>query len=286
MIPSVVGQIIGFLTERKFDFSLFLSGICFGLLCLLSIIFLNDLADEKVDQLKRSLLPHDSSPKTLPDKLIPKKLVIFLAITSTLSFITLGFLLEFLVSRTYLGFFSIIIFLLNYSYSFSPLKLNYRFGGEFVEAFGVGCFLPYFNAYLQSAVIWHPHYYFFIGFFFWALSQALCSGICDVNSDKLGGKKTFSSIYSNRKTIFLIFISLTLCTFLWTLSEVADRLNTLGLKVFLFTVLLFSARSFLYYANDSEIEINIGTQKRFRNFLHKLTFVFIVSILVNLSLIH
>ena len=282
LLPTILGQIVGFKVTGNFQIFPAFLGVVLGFLCLSSIVFLNDIADEKVDTLKRKLFPKESSPKTLTDKLLPRKSVLLLALGSSLLFVCIGFAIKFYYDLKHFGIFSFYAIFLNFSYSFWPLKLNYRFGGELMEAFGVGMFLPYINSYLQSSQVWHSHYFFFIGLFFWALGQAIASGVCDLISDRQGGKKTLSVLLGNRKSVLLILLSFTSCSFSWFFISKITEFNLTILLVVTLLIILFYMPHFMRYIKQDSLETEIKAQKEYRDFNHKIAFLFSSIFIIHL----
>lgn len=281
MLPTLFGQLIGMKVLGDLAMGPMLWGFALGALCTISILFLNDLADEEVDQLKREYLPKDSSPKTLPDELMSKNLVLALALGSSMLFIGLGFYLEYAYEREKFGLLCFWAIFINWAYSFWPIKLNYRGGGELAEAFGVGMVMPYLNAYLQSASSWHPLYFLFIALFFWALAQALTSGVCDITTDKIGGKKTFSVFFGNRSCVLMVFFSLFLCSLLLPLLPgffFHEKAVTLAL-IFL-SILIFYGGAFKRFYQLDSIETEIIEQKYFRKMSHRVSLFFSLSFLL------
>ena len=284
-VPTALGAMVGYLIKEELPpGTLFLASLI-ALSCIISIVFINDLADEKVDKIKRQMFPKDSSPKTLPDKLLSKNLVFFLAFISSLALIGVGAFIEFSCNRPYFTLMTGLMLLANFSYSLWPIKLNYRFGGEFLEGLGVGVGLPYSIAYLGSGLLWHPSYLFFVGFFFLALTSAFCSGVCDVASDKRGCKKTFSVLLGNKITLYLILLSLIAAAVYFMILSYTEVLNHLmGLGVILLFFIVLNIREFFRFAQKKDLQNSLPFQKKFRKFLHKLTSSMVFLLFLNLFL--
>ena len=85
--------------------------------------------------------------------------------------------------------------LLFWAYTFAPIKLNYRGGGEVLEMLGVGFALPWWNAYVQSGEASPGGLVVLPAFALLALASALASGLADEPSDRLGGKRTFTTMF-------------------------------------------------------------------------------------------
>jgi 1,4-dihydroxy-2-naphthoate octaprenyltransferase/chlorophyll synthase len=78
-----------------------------------------------------------------------------------------------------------------------PLRLNYRGGGELLEALGVGVLLPVINAHAQNPWPWSPGLVLLAPLTAFAAASALASGLSDEASDRLGGKTTFTTLLGN-----------------------------------------------------------------------------------------
>lgn len=182
-------------------------GFFFTLFLLLYIVFLNDYADREVDSIKRKMFPEESL-KTIPDLILPEKSIL----RAGLAFGLLGLVVNGLIAYRIESLLNLVIglgcFLFFYIYSFPPLKLNYRGGGEILEGSGVGVVLPFFIYYSLSPNlnIWNE-FPIYLYYFLVSLASAIASGLSDEESDRIGGKTTFVTHFGNsfsRKTIFVL----------------------------------------------------------------------------------
>jgi 1,4-dihydroxy-2-naphthoate octaprenyltransferase/chlorophyll synthase len=82
-----------------------------------------------------------------------------------------------------------------FAYTFAPLKLNYRGGGELLEMLGLGFALPLWHAYLQSGISVPAGIIYLPAFALMCLASALASGLADEQSDRAGGKCTFVTTF-------------------------------------------------------------------------------------------
>lgn len=199
LIPYIFGHCLGLGNSKEQDWTL----LFIGSLCIIpfitAICFLNDYSDSEVDTIKRTLFPSSCSPKTIPDGILSKKSLGLAGTFSIFTYLLCCSIIGYSFSRPlfpFLAFFHVGIL---YCYSFGLVRLNYRGGGEILEALGVGLLLPYSGAYLQSGATWDSQYWIMAGWFPLALSSALASGLSDEDSDRIGGKSTFTTIFGNQK---------------------------------------------------------------------------------------
>ncbi|MCA9535379.1 MAG: UbiA family prenyltransferase, partial [Myxococcales bacterium] len=105
------------------------------------------------------------------------------------------------------------------AYSLPPLRLNYRGGGELLEALGVGVALPVWNAYVQGGaalplVLWD----LLPAFATLSLGSALASGLSDEVSDRRGGKRTFTTWLGNPRVCRAVLSSTLVAAALFVLA--------------------------------------------------------------------
>ncbi len=85
-------------------------------------------------------------------------------------------------------------------YTFPPIKLNYRGGGEILEALGVGLYLPLIAGYIYSGSSHLPSYLSITPLLPLAFASALSSGLKHQPADKETGKKTFAVLFGLMST--------------------------------------------------------------------------------------
>src|SRR5688572_25540308 len=72
LVPMLLGHGLGIAAgDRRVALAGFAFGVLFTVLDLIFIVLLNDWFDRDVDALKRRMLPHSGSPKTIPDGILP-----------------------------------------------------------------------------------------------------------------------------------------------------------------------------------------------------------------------
>lgn len=164
----------------------------------LFIVCLNDVGDEPVDRIKRTRFPDAGGMKTLPDGVLPRAALIRAGLGG-------GFLALFAgaaaaawraeLAPLLLTAAALLCFV---AYTLPPLKLNYRGGGELLEALGVGWLLPltvasFFGA-RSPALAAAPSLLVYVAL---SAASAVASGLSDEASDREGGKRTVVTLLGN-----------------------------------------------------------------------------------------
>jgi 4-hydroxybenzoate polyprenyltransferase len=195
LVSAALGQGIGVASTGAVDPLALALGLGFTLLHLACVVLLNDWGDQDVDAIKRRLYPTQSSPKTIPDGILDAGTVVRLGVGAGLCALACALTAEILLARPGLAAGAVIAIVLFWAYSLPPVRLNYRGGGELLEMLGVGFLLPWWNAYLQSGSPVPGGMVVLPGFALMCLASALASGLADVESDRLGGKRTFATAF-------------------------------------------------------------------------------------------
>jgi 1,4-dihydroxy-2-naphthoate octaprenyltransferase/chlorophyll synthase len=196
-VPAFFGQVLGMSTSASLDLRAFAFGVSFTVLGIGFIVLLNDWGDREVDAIKRKMFPDGCSPKTIPDRILDARAVGIAGVLfggATLLVAagaerTLGRPLAFEAGAS-----CMLVFV---AYTLPPIRLNYRGGGEVLEMVGVGLALPLFNAYLQAGFIPPRVWPWLAGFSSLSLASGIASGLSDEESDRAGGKRTFTSLHGN-----------------------------------------------------------------------------------------
>jgi 1,4-dihydroxy-2-naphthoate octaprenyltransferase/chlorophyll synthase len=161
------------------------------------IVLMNDWADRDIDALKRRLLPRAGSPKTIPDRILPAPALLAAGLAAGLSAAITSLVAAHWLDRPLLGWAGFACLGVFVAYSLPPLRLNYRGGGELLEALGVGLLLPWTNAYAQSGRVAGRELLVLSGYVVFSLASAVASGLSDEVSDRAGGKRTLVTLAGN-----------------------------------------------------------------------------------------
>ncbi len=194
-----LGQALGTLAAGRFRADGFFLGLAFTVSGLAFIVLTNDWSDQRVDAIKRRMFADAGSPKTIPDAILPSSAVIRVGLGFAALAVLSALIAQLLIPSPgvfALGLGCVALFA---GYSLPPLRLNYRGGGELLEMLGVGIALPLYNARLQGAGWPQIAWPWLLGFSLLALASAIASGLSDEESDRAGGKRTFTTIWGNRR---------------------------------------------------------------------------------------
>ncbi|MEB3221756.1 MAG: prenyltransferase [Candidatus Sericytochromatia bacterium] len=197
LVPTVLGQGLGLAVAPAWSWGAAAFGVAFTLALGVFIVLMNDWADVRVDRLKREMFPTGCSPKTIPDGLLSARAVLVVGLLAGVLALALAASLAGPLARPWLGALGLACVATFVAYSLPPLALNYRGGGELLETLGVGVLLPWVQAYALSGLVWSPHWAWLVGHAWLALASALASGLSDEESDRAGGKRTFTTMLGN-----------------------------------------------------------------------------------------
>jgi 1,4-dihydroxy-2-naphthoate octaprenyltransferase len=163
-------------------------------------VLLNDWGDREVDALKRRMFPRGCSPKTIPDGLLPARALLLAGLGAGLGALLLAMGVGPALGRPWLGPLAALSLGIFVAYTLPPLRLNYRGGGELLEMVGVGGVLPALHVYAQCGQLLPPLFARTLpGLLALSLASALASGLSDEESDRTGGKRTFTTVWGNAR---------------------------------------------------------------------------------------
>jgi 4-hydroxybenzoate polyprenyltransferase len=220
LVPMVLGQVLGGLAAGRLSPGGLAVGALFTIADAVFIVLANDWADREVDTVKRRLFPTSGSPKTIPDGLLPARWVLAGGLVAGGAAVATGVVGGAALGLPWLGAAGAVGVLVFVSYSLPPLALNYRGGGELLEAAGVGVVLPWVNAYAQCGRVAMPGLAWLAGFTALSLASAVASGLSDEESDRLGGKRTFATRFGNQAARGMVEGSLLVGGLLWAVVPV------------------------------------------------------------------
>jgi len=215
--PLLLGQAAAWHVTERFAWHWFTAALLWGILDHLFVIFSNDFADHEADSERRTLLSGGSGV-IQEGKLTPAQ-VGRAARGAAIALLLFSGVLA-LLGRPWTPAYAIAGLLLMWLYSFPPLRLSYRGGGELLQGLGIGVGLPSLGYYLQTEAVLAPG---------WVIGPALLLGVCsnvltalpDVEDDARAGKNTWpvrNGLRSARRFASAGIAFAAFGVFLWTPS--------------------------------------------------------------------
>jgi 1,4-dihydroxy-2-naphthoate octaprenyltransferase len=215
--PLLLGQAAAWHVTGRFDWRWLAAGLGWGVLDHLFVVFANDFADQEGDSRRRTLLSGGSG--VIPENKLTSREVARAGQAMAISLLVYSCALAFL-GRTWTPLYALVALLLMWLYSFRPVRLSYRGGGELLQGIGVGIGLPSLGYYLQGAGVLAPG---------WVIGPTTLLGICsnvltslpDLEDDASANKRTWAvrhGISSARRFASTGIAFAAFAVFLWTPS--------------------------------------------------------------------
>lgn len=169
------------------------------------IVLLNDYADRDADKYHNEHFPHLIDKRVLPLNLIKPRTLLYGGMISGVAAFLTALFAAIVFEKSYMIFIAGVSLLSFIVYSFPPLKLNYRGGGELLEAAGVGILIPLTGFYfITNTPLFSPASGNFlistVPLFLTAAAMAASSGLKHKPADENTGKKTVAVISGSAKT--------------------------------------------------------------------------------------
>jgi 1,4-dihydroxy-2-naphthoate octaprenyltransferase/chlorophyll synthase len=264
----LLGQALGVAAAGRLDPVALALGLGFTVCELLFVVFLNDWSDRRVDRIKRQMFPDDCSPKTIPDGLLPGNAVLGAGLVAGVLAVGLAFYAQVTLDRPGLGVAGLGLLALFMAYSFPPLRLNYRGGGEWLEGLGVGVALPWFQLVLQGGEVWAWELWLLPGFCLLAFASAVASGLADGQSDRRGGKRTYASEYGNRAARALVERLVLAAALVWAVTMRISGVIPVLVGALAVIVVLVNWRRLRKLSAEAKTNA-FAAQRLYKHFLHQ-----------------
>lgn len=188
--PLLLGQAVHYSRTGRIDWAVFVLLHLYGLFLQLFIVYANDRADIETDRLNTTYTVFSGGSRTLVNGLISLRENYAAVISTIVLNVLVGILLTAVYGRDLaLPLIALSLGLL-WMYSFSPVRMSYRGGGELLQMLGVGLVLPVFGYYAQagdaSRFAWGLLAFILPG----QLACAMATALPDEPSDRASGKHT------------------------------------------------------------------------------------------------
>ena len=204
-LPLIFGQLLACKAAWNFrwDFALLL--VLYGLVKQLYIVFWNDWADRAADARNPNPTIFSGGSRVLPDGLLAPRVLFIAGALAAVTVLALGYIFTRHLDRPWtLLLFAAGTFLL-WAYSIPPLRLNYRLGGELLQALGIGLLLPHIGYYVQANTFATSTY--ILPFFLHQLAIAIAFALPDRDADKNTGKRTLATLIGAKHAAeFAVFL--------------------------------------------------------------------------------
>jgi 1,4-dihydroxy-2-naphthoate octaprenyltransferase len=202
--PLLLGQAICYSQTTNFNAVIFILLHIYGLFIQLFIVYANDRADVETDQLNTTYNIFSGGSRTLVNGLITKQENTTAILIVIVGNATVGFILTTLCQLDLsLPLIAISLGLL-WMYSFSPVRLSYRGGGEILQMLGVGLVLPLFGFYGQAGTLAEFPMIFLAFILPCQLACAIATSLPDEPSDRISSKHTASVLLGIPKAKLMI----------------------------------------------------------------------------------
>jgi len=206
IVPFVFSVSLVLQTSEFLPISSILLGLFYIIFLVAYIVHFNDYADIEVDRIKRAMFPDNCSPKTIPDGILTEHQVLGAGLVSLSMVLIIGIVAYLFFYATSISgvLLSIATF---WMYSLRPFRLNYRGGGELLEAIGISIVIPFTIFQLFGYSLTKSDFVWILPTFFLSLSSAIASGLSDESSDRIGGKRTLVTMVGSKIATMVIICS-------------------------------------------------------------------------------
>lgn len=213
--PLLLGQACHYAQTGMVDRNIFLLVHAFGLCIQLYIVYANDYADRATDYLNTTYNLFSGGSRVLVQGILSKSELQKGIAAAVIATILCGGMLMRIAPRPFTFLLVVVSLGLLWMYSYKPICLSYRGGGELLQMIGVGIVLPLFGYYAQAGTLLHFPWSFFAFLLPAQLSCALATALPDEPSDRQSGKHTFAVLFGALATklaiIALTIVSIAAC---------------------------------------------------------------------------
>lgn len=191
--PSLIfGQVLALPAPTRFSWIIFAWLLLFALLDQLYIVFANDVADVETDRHNRTATPFSGGSRVLVDGHLSGRALAIAAIVCAALLVSVAGVLASAYSRVLAPIFAGLAVLLLWAYSYRPLRLSYRGGGELLQMVGLGVVLPTFGYYAQAGTLGGFPWPLLLATLPLQLAGAIATALPDQPSDAHSAKRTLA----------------------------------------------------------------------------------------------
>lgn len=223
-LPLLVGQLIHYGRTREWSWLIFGFVCAFSVTDQLYIVFANDYADQETDAANETPTIFSGGSRVLVQGRISARALGGAAIAMAIASVTISTVTALAFDRWALVALAVAAVVLLWMYSYRPVALSYRGGGELLQMVGVGLVLPVYGYAAQAGTL--------DGFAFdwlWIilptqLACAVATSLPDAPSDARTGKHTFRvAVGATGAKIFITLLNVAAVAHLVVLSPLGLR---------------------------------------------------------------
>ncbi|MBC61546.1 MAG: 1,4-dihydroxy-2-naphthoate prenyltransferase [Zetaproteobacteria bacterium] len=219
------------------------------------IVFANDYADEKTDALNQSWTKFSGGSRVLAEKLLSKKELkkaSFLMGTCVFLCSIFFAIHQGKLSLFFLGQSGIFIL---WAYSYPPLKLSYRGGGEILQVLGLSWVLPIYSRLISGKIIDQNFIFFLFLLSFSHFACAISTALPDETSDRISEKKTLVVSLKKDISVILIILSQALSYMGFITFLLITKSFTYSLYLLLIFLIFTSCGFYAHKKNRKELSV-------------------------------
>jgi len=240
IFPLLLGQAFAFHSSKSLHVLFFFLILLYGLVDQLFIVFMNDAADHDADILNTAPTLFSGGSRVIPEGKLNRHELMIAGFVNIVFVSTIG-LYFYAHSRPLMPLLFTIGLLLLWAYSYAPLKLNYRGGGELLQGIGCGLLLPLIGYYTQAGTGRNYPWIFFIGFALLHTASSIATSLADIPADTIAGKKTLAVQVGNKNACQIITALIVLTIIIGLTSTYFFSLTILCISIISSILLLIIA---------------------------------------------
>lgn len=186
-LPLILGQL---LAPRPLDPLTFVLVQLFGVFDQLYIVWANDVADVEADRNNQTPTIFSGGSRVLVEGTIPRASLRNAALFAAAMVLILGVVSSVRAATPWPFALSTAALLLLWAYSYPPIRLSYRGGGELLQMIGVGLVLPLFGYASQAGGLAGYPWRVELALLPTCLACAMATSLPDAPGDRASGKHT------------------------------------------------------------------------------------------------
>ncbi|WP_437676589.1 prenyltransferase [Sorangium sp. So ce131] len=193
-LPLLFGQLVAARPSGRraaLDLGALAAVHLFGLLDQLFIVYANDVADQETDRRNRTATPFSGGSRVLVEGRLSPRALAAAAVACAAGLVAVSAGLAAARGAPLLVPLALLALLLLWAYSYPPLRLSYRGGGELLQMVGVGAVLPLYGYLAQGGAPAHFPWALLVFLLPSHLGCAIATALPDEPSDRESGKRTF-----------------------------------------------------------------------------------------------